>query len=277
MKLHLTSGYHPEGDGQMERTNQTPEEYLWIYCNYKQDNWSELLPLAEFAYNNAPSTTTGISPFFANKGYNPNISIHPERDLASTQAQDFVVNLDELHQMLKTEIAAAQKCYQVSGDSRHISPPTIQVRDQVFVKAQFFKTTCPLKKLTDKYAGLYEVIAHPGTLSFTLKLPSMLCSVHLVFHVSMLEPATPNTISDRVQEAPPLVEVDSETKFKIGEIVDSKIDKRCHCKLLYMVRWLVYKDTDKKFTWLPADKLPHASELVSDFHSNYPSKPGPDY
>src|SRR5882724_7565255 len=68
MKLHFTSGYHPEGDGQTKLTNQTLEQYLQVYCNYQQDNWSELLPLAEFAYNNTPSATTGITPFFANKG-----------------------------------------------------------------------------------------------------------------------------------------------------------------------------------------------------------------
>jgi len=83
MKLHFTLGYHPEGDGQTERVNQTLEQYLRAYCNYQQDNWSELLPLAKFTYNNAPSETTGVSPFFANKGYHPNLAIHPERDLAS--------------------------------------------------------------------------------------------------------------------------------------------------------------------------------------------------
>ena len=82
MKLHFTSGYHLEGDGQTEHTNQTLEQYLWDYCNYQQDNWSELLSLAEFAYNNAPNATTGVTLFFANKGYHPNISVHPEQDLA---------------------------------------------------------------------------------------------------------------------------------------------------------------------------------------------------
>jgi hypothetical protein len=62
MELHFTSGYHPEGDGQTERTNQTLEQYLRIFCNYQQDNWDILLPLAEFAYNNALSVTTGTSP-----------------------------------------------------------------------------------------------------------------------------------------------------------------------------------------------------------------------
>ena len=60
MKLHFTSGYHPEGDGQTKRTNQTLKQCLQVYCNYQQDNWSELLPLAEFAYNNAPNATTAL-------------------------------------------------------------------------------------------------------------------------------------------------------------------------------------------------------------------------
>src|SRR3984957_6976735 len=78
MRLHFTSGYHPEGDSQTECTNQTLKQYLRIYCNYQQDNWYELLALAGFAYNNALSATTGISPFFTNKGYHPNITVHPE-------------------------------------------------------------------------------------------------------------------------------------------------------------------------------------------------------
>ena len=84
MKLHFTSGYHPEGDGQTEHANQTLEQYLRVYCNYQQSNWSDLLPIAEFAYNNTPNAMTDLSPFYANKGYHPNLSIHPEQDISST-------------------------------------------------------------------------------------------------------------------------------------------------------------------------------------------------
>ena len=118
MTLHFTSGYHPEGDGQTKCTNQTLEQYLCIFCNYQQDNWNTLLPLAEFAYNNAPSATTTTSPFFANKCYHPNLTIHLERDLALSRAKNLVVNLDELHQELKATIAEAQKCYQIPADAK---------------------------------------------------------------------------------------------------------------------------------------------------------------
>ena len=117
MQLHFTSDYHPEGDGQTKRTNQTLKQYLHVYCNYQQDNWSELLFLLEFAYNNAPSATTGVSPFFANKGYHLNITVHPKRDIASSRAHDFAIDLDELQSTLKAEISAAQQHYQKSADT----------------------------------------------------------------------------------------------------------------------------------------------------------------
>ena len=100
MRLHFTSGYHPEGDGQTERMNQTLEQYLYVYCNYQQDNWSKLLPLIEFAYNNAPSTTTSVSSFFANKEYHLNITVHPKCDFASSQVHNFTIDLDKLQSTL---------------------------------------------------------------------------------------------------------------------------------------------------------------------------------
>jgi hypothetical protein len=104
MKLHFTSGYHPESNGQTERVNQTLEQYLQIYCNFQQDNWHTLLPIAEFCYNNTPSSTTGLLPFFANKGYNPAFTVHSEYELTSLKAQELVTDLQELHSKLQINI-----------------------------------------------------------------------------------------------------------------------------------------------------------------------------
>ena len=138
MRLHFTSDYHSKDDGQTERMNQTLKQYLHVYCNYQQDNWSGLLPLAEFAYNNAPSATTSVSPFFANKGYHLNITVYPKRNIASFRACNFAVDLNELQSTLKAEISAAQQHYQKSADARRSPAPDFKVGDKVFVKAQFF-------------------------------------------------------------------------------------------------------------------------------------------
>src|ERR1700731_3859091 len=60
-----------------------------------------------------------------------------------------------------------------------------------------------------------------------------------------------------------------------SKLLDSKIDKRRICKLLYLVRWTGYEGTDEETSRLPAMELEHASEAVSDFHHTYPNKPGP--
>jgi len=83
------------------------EQYIQFYCNYQQDNWLTLLSLAEFAYNNTPSDTTGVSPFFTNKDYHPKLSVYPKHNITSTWAQEFAVDLGELHEFLKDNIQTA--------------------------------------------------------------------------------------------------------------------------------------------------------------------------
>ena len=275
MKIHFTSGYHPEGDGQTERLNQTLEQYLRIFCNYQQDNWSEILPLAEFTYNNAPAATTGVTPFFGNKGYHPNITVYPERELASVRAREFVTDLDELHAELRIQMTKAQARYQGPADRRRLPAPDFSIGQQVFVNAEHIRTTRPAKKLSEKFLGPFDIIARPGTHSWTLRLPDHLRTIHPVFHVSQLEPSVANTIPNRTQSPPPPVEVDDDLEYEIAEILDSKIDNRRHCKLLYFVRWSGYEGTDEENSWLPATELDHAQEIVTDFHDRYPDKPGP--
>jgi len=168
----------------------------------------------------------------------------------------------------------AQQCYQKSADAWHSSAPDFKVGDKVFVKAQFFQTTHPSKKLSEKYLGPYKIIAQPDTLSFTLRLPESMCSVHLVFHVSMLKPTMSNTFSKRIQPAPTPVIIDRESEYEISQIVDSKINHRWACKLLYKVIWLEYEDTGDESEWIPTFKLTHATNLVFNFHIAYPTKSG---
>lgn len=100
-------------------------------------------------------------------------------------------------------------------------------------------------------------------------------TVHPVYHVSMLEPHRPSTIPGRVEEPPPPVEVDGEIEYEVSAVLDSKIDRRRKCPLLYLVRWAGYEGTDEETSWLAADELEHSKEAVADFHAANPGKPGP--
>ena len=251
------------------------KQYLHVYCNYQQKNWSKLLSLVEFAYNNALSATTSVFPFFANKEYHPNIIVHPKHDIAFFWAHNFAIDLDELQSTLKAEISTAWQHYQKSTDAQCFPTPDFEVGDKVFVKAQFFQTTQPLKKLSKKYLGSYEIIAQPGILLFTLHLPDSMHSVHPVFHMSILEPAVSNTFSKRIQPAPTPVIIEGKPKYEISQIVNSKIDHQQAYKLLYRVIWLGYEDTRNESEWISAFKLIYAADLVSNFHITHPTKSGP--
>ena len=134
----------------------------------------------------------------------------------------------------------------------------------------------PSKKLADKFLGPYEVIAQPDTHSVTLRLLDNLCAVYPVIHVSVLEPATPNPIPDRVQPPPLPVFIDGKPEFEIAEILDSKVDQRHrNCKLLYLVHWTGYAGTNEETSWILATELGNAPELVADCHVDYLAKPGP--
>jgi hypothetical protein len=188
------------------------------------------------------------------------------------------VDLDELHSELQIQISEAQKRYQLYADKKRSPAPDFSIGDKAFLKSENIKTTRPSKKLFKKNLGPYKIIERPGTHSFTLRLPKSMRALHPVFHVSQLEPAHPNIIPNRVQPPPPPIEIDGEPEFEISEILDSKIDNRRRiCKLLYLVRWEGYEGTDEETSWILASELDHASEVVADFHSAYPDKPGPGY
>src|SRR5258708_1254340 len=184
MRLHFTSGYHPEGHRQMECTNQVPEQYLQVYTNYQQDDWVTLLPMAEFTYNNTMNVATGVSPFFTNKGYHPEFTVDPQVKTSSAEVQAFMVDLEHIQVELKENIAQAQERYWKNVDMHRMEAPKLKIGNQAYVKVKFFRTRQPSKKLLEKNLGPYNMIGKPGTHSVTLHLLCQFHSVHLVFHVS---------------------------------------------------------------------------------------------
>jgi hypothetical protein len=102
----------------MERTNQTLEQYLRIYCDYQQDDWHELLPYAEFVYNNTQNPSTQLTPFFANQGYHPRylVPISAPTELINPTAQTLIEQFRQLHKVLHDNLQHAQQQYKEYHD-----------------------------------------------------------------------------------------------------------------------------------------------------------------
>ena len=98
IKRRLSTAFHPQTDGQTERQNSTIEAYLQAFVNFKQNDWARLLPMAEFAYNNAKNASTGYTPFELNYRYHPWVSYEEDLDprLKSRTAEELSSELRKL-------------------------------------------------------------------------------------------------------------------------------------------------------------------------------------
>jgi hypothetical protein len=269
LKRRLSTAFHPQTDGQTERMNQTVEQYLRIYCNYQQDNWTNLLSLAEFAYNNAHQPTINCSPFYANYGFHPKFTINLRSpSLSVPAAKALAETLRSHHDDLIESIKSAQNQQARYYDAKH-KRVEFSVSDKVWLSSANISTQRPSKKLDWKRLGPFSIIERIGTQAYRLQLPASM-KIHSVFHVSLLEPYHPSTIPDRVQPPPPPVVVESQSEFEVEEILDSKYLRK---RLFYLVKWKGYDPSNN--SWEPVSFVKNASRLVNAFHAKHPHRPKP--
>jgi hypothetical protein len=93
--------FHPQMDGQTERVSQTLECFLRNYCNYEQDNWPEMLPMAEYAYTNSLTTAKKLSPFFANFGFDPRTNWPIEAEAKNPASRNYVHWMTSVHALCR--------------------------------------------------------------------------------------------------------------------------------------------------------------------------------
>lgn len=135
-KLHLSTSYHPQTDGKMERLNRCLEQYLRVMTSARPKNWSRWLPLAVWWYNSTHSSAINMSPFEAVYGVKPQqLCIHETQKSSVDSVLEFQVNREAMNQVLKDFICHAQNKYKQFADRkrREIS---FQVGDLVFLKLQ---------------------------------------------------------------------------------------------------------------------------------------------
>jgi hypothetical protein len=131
---NVSTAYHPQTDGQTERVNQELEQYLRLFTNYYQNDWADLLAIAEFSYNNTVHAA-GNSPFFLNRGYHPNSGLQVWREGRNKAATTFV-------QRMKTSSEEAQAIWRRAADDmkRHYDAkrqdaPTYEKGQKVYLEA----------------------------------------------------------------------------------------------------------------------------------------------
>lgn len=281
----LSTSHHPETDGQTEIANALLKQYLRAYVLYDQSNWVELLPFAEFHVNNTVTASTGVTPFYATKGYHPRSGIEPPTEQPpmgwkaardSKSADRLLERIDQVKQFLQWNLLWAQDKMEEQAN-RHRSPaPEYQEGDLVMLDARNVRTRQNNKGLSPKNLGPFKVLESFSGKAYKLDFAghNELCAIYPVFHPWLLHPVENRPLPGQRQVPQGPVDVDEDGDlYEVEAILDAKVDRRRVDRLTgkrgmvsYLLKWKGYDQPD----WEDYTNVTGCTELLRDFHERRP-------
>jgi len=258
--IKFSSPFHHQTNGQTERVNSVVEQYLRCFSNFKGNDWSKYIALAEFSYNNAVQDSTNKSPFFLNYGFNPRHSPIVPDQINVPRAQEYSKEFDKILEELKINIKKSIEVQKEYANKNRIAPPDFKVNDKVWVDSSLIIHKGN-KKLKPKRLGPYKIIQKISPVSFKLELPKSL-RIHPVIHVSNLEPYYEEKNLRKHKKPEPPIIVNEEEEYEVEKI----LDKRKHYgKLQYLIQWKGYPLSEA--SWEPIENL-NCPDLIEEFNMN---------
>jgi hypothetical protein len=241
------------------------------FVTVEQTNWHSLLPMAEFAINNAKHESTQFSPFYLNYGRHPNPPIKVltdikgtgKRPLQAAEAERFVNVMHEALAQAKHNLTAAQHRQKAYADVRRTEAAFV-VGDQVLLSTVNLKIkTSGSKKLCPKFVGPFKIKQVVNPVAYKLDLPTTM-RIHPVFHVSLLKPYSPDK---NVQPPPPpLIADDGDLLYIVKRILDHRDVSRGRNKKLerqYLIAWEGYGPEHN--SWEPESNVITATDSLEAY------------
>ncbi|GKA91047.1 putative reverse transcriptase domain-containing protein [Tanacetum coccineum] len=260
--LDMSTAYHPQTDGQSERTIQTLEDMLRACVIDFGNGWVKHLPLVEFSYNNSYHASIKAAPFEALYGRKCRSPVcWAEVGQVQLTGPELVQETTERIIQIKQRIQTARDRQKSYADLKR-KPMEFQVGDKVMLKVSPWKGVVRFGKrgkLNPRYVGPFKVLKKVGAVAYKLELPQELSRVHNTFHVSNLK----KCYSDDPLVVPlEGLQVDDKLHFveEPVEIMDREVKQLRRSRVpIVKVRWNSRRGPE--FTWEREDqfrkKYPH--------------------
>lgn len=255
-RINMSTAYHPQIDGQSERTIKTLEDMLRACILDWGGSWENHLPLAEFAYNNSFQASIGMSPYEALYGRPCRTPLCwtqvGERTMIGANIIEETTNKIKILKLKMKEAQDRQKSY---ADKRRKDIEFV-VGDRVYLKMITFKgqaRTSKKGKLDPRYIGPFTVLERVGDVAYKLELPATMYAFHDVFHVSQLR----KCLTDRdvlLPELPPDLRENLTVEARLVKIID-RMEKKTRRKVINMVKVLWECNGREDTTWETKNKM----------------------
>uniref|UniRef100_A0A8C6KS06 Chromo domain-containing protein n=1 Tax=Nothobranchius furzeri TaxID=105023 RepID=A0A8C6KS06_NOTFU len=256
--VSLSSGYHPQTNGQTERANQQLDRYLRCFVSAQPSQWPKYLLWAELSHT---SSTTHVSPFEVCYGYQPPVFAHQEPEVAVPAAQSLVRRCKNAWIKAQASNTRANARYARQHLRRHRPGPSYVPGDEVWVSTVDLRFRAGSKKLAPRFLEPYTIQKVINPVSFWLRLPATLC-VHPTFHISRLKPYVESSLLPPPAPAPaplPARFLNGEPIYTAQRILDAHHRGR---GWQYLVDWADYGPEER--SWEPARSILDPT-LISDF------------
>ncbi|KAL0165999.1 hypothetical protein M9458_037843, partial [Cirrhinus mrigala] len=273
ISVSLSSGYHPQTNGQTERKIQELGRYLRAYCSSNQHDWSRYLPWAEYAQNSLRQSTTGLTPFQCVLGYQPALFPWSGEPSNVPAVDHWFRESERVWDSAHVHLQHAVRSHKIFADVRRRPAPTFQPGELVWLSTKDIRLRLPCKKLSPRYIGPFPIQRQLNPVTYQLQLPSHY-RIHPAFHVSLLKPATnpplpPSTESDGTEVPPPPEILEDPSIYRVKEILDSR---RRGGQIEYLIDWEGYGPEER--SWIPRKDILDPT-LLSEFHQQHPERPAP--
>jgi hypothetical protein len=252
IKQNVSSAFHPQTDGLLERTNQWVEQYLRLTINSAQTDWSNWLGIATTVHNNHKNATINIAPSEALLGYTPRLHPMDPPPSLNQHVEDRKQTALERH---------AQAIEAINRTAHQMPPPQFKVGQEVWLEAKNLQLFYQTPKLAPKRHGPFHISKQVSPVAYQLQLPDA-WKIHKVFHASLLTPyrETPQHGPNYIKPPPELIE--GEHEYEVKAIVNHRLYGKGKT-LQYLLKWKGYPHTDN--TREPADQV-HAPVLIESYH-----------